>query len=293
MVSPPGVITHPEKVLFPEDGVTKGELAAYYESVAPLLLPHLAGRPVTLERYPKGIAAEGFMQKSVVKGFPEWLPRVTVPKKGGSVHHPLANDLPGLLWMANQNTVTLHVWPARLPDLGRPDVCVFDLDPPEGLATEGVRDAALRLRDLLHELRLPTFVKTSGSKGFHVVVPVTGTSWEQMSAFAHAVGHALVARDPDHLTMEFTKVDRGGRIYVDTGRAGGPGPTFTAPWTVRAKKGAPVSAPCTWAEVEAGLGPQGVTLRGMAGRLGLGDPWATLAAQATPLAEAAARLARM
>jgi bifunctional non-homologous end joining protein LigD len=294
MVAPKGVITHPEKVLFPEDGITKGELAAYYRAVAPLMLPHLVGRPVTLERYPSGIAAEGFMQKSVVKGFPEWLPRVTVPKKGGSVHHPLANDLDGLLWMANQNTVTLHVWSSRLPHLEHPDVLVVDLDPPEGLGPAAVRDAALRVRDLLAELGLASFVKTSGSKGFHVLVPIADTDWAAAAAFTHALGHVLVSRDPDHLTMEFTKVDRGGRIYVDVGRTG-PGATFTAAYTVRAKKGAPVTAPCTWDEVESGEAtPQSFTLRGMSDRIStVGDPWAELPSRASPLGEAAERLARL
>jgi len=123
------VITHPEKVLFPDDGITKGELAAYYEAIAPVMLPHIVGRPVTMERFHRGIGALGFFQKNVVKGFPEWLERVEVPKNDGSVHHPVVRDTRSLLWLANQNSITPHVWTSRAPEIMKPDICVFDLDP--------------------------------------------------------------------------------------------------------------------------------------------------------------------
>ena len=125
------VITHPEKVLFPDDGITKGELAAYYEAIAPAMVPHIRQRPVTMERFPAGIDKEGFLQKDVSKGYPAWLQRVEVPKKGGTVHHPLVTDTRSLLWLANQNSITPHVWTSRAPDLYQPDICVFDLDPSE------------------------------------------------------------------------------------------------------------------------------------------------------------------
>ena len=137
------MITHPGKVLFPDDGITKGELAAYYETVAPVMLPHISGRPVTMERYPAGIGAKGFWQKDVSRGFPEWLERVEVPKKDGVVHHLLVRDVRSLLWMANQNTITPHVWVSRVPQLYYPDVCVFDLDPSRDDEPEALRTAAL------------------------------------------------------------------------------------------------------------------------------------------------------
>ena len=124
------MITHPEKILFPGEGITKGELASYYETIAPVMLPHLRRRPITMERYHRGIGTPGFFQKDVSKGFPEWLERVEVPKHGGTVHHPIANDNRSLLWLANQNSITIHVWPSRTPNLYNPDICVFDLDPP-------------------------------------------------------------------------------------------------------------------------------------------------------------------
>ncbi len=271
------MITHPEKVLFPDDGITKGELAAYYEAVAPMMVPHIRARPVTMERYPSGIAAEGFIQKDVSKGFPAWLERVAVPKKGGTVHHPLVTSSRSLLWLANQNSITPHVWTSRAPDLYHPDICVFDLDP-AGDDLDMLRTAALALRDLLIELGLPTWVKTSGSKGFHIVVPLDRKAdFGEVSRFAHSVGALLVKRDPDHLTQEFSKVERGGRIFVDTGR-NAYSATFAAAYAVRAKTGAPVSAPVTWDEIEGGMvGPQTFTLRTMAARVAeVGDLWSEM-----------------
>ena len=186
------MITHPEKVLFPDDGITKGELAAYYAAIAPVMLPHIVRRPVTMERYHRGIAEKGFFQKSVTKGFPEWLQRVEVPKHGGTVHHPLVTDTRSLLWMANQNCITPHVWTSRVPALDKPDLCVFDLDPADDEPGR-LRATVLGLRNFLLELGLTSLVKTSGSKGFHVVVPLDGkTDVGEVAHFGHIVGVLLV-----------------------------------------------------------------------------------------------------
>ena len=272
------MITHPEKVLFPDAGITKGELASYYETIAPVMLPHLRRRPITMERFHRGIGSPGFFQKDVVRGFPEWLERVEVPKHGGTVHHPIANNTRSLLWLANQNSITIHVWPSRTPNLYNPDICIFDLDPSKEDDVGTLVKAALNLRDLLSELGLPSWIKTSGSKGFHIAVPLDGKSdFGAVARFAHMVGKISVQRDPDNLTQEFSKVDRGGRILVDTGR-NGYSATYAATYTVRAKPGAPVSAPCTWEELEKGnLGPRTFTLRTMAQRVSdVGDLWADL-----------------
>ncbi len=272
------LITHAEKVLFPDEGITKGELAAYYEKIAPVMLPHIRRRPITMERYHRGIGAPGFFQKDVSKGFPQWLKRVEVPKHGGTVHHPIANDKRSLLWLANQNSITIHVWPSRAPNLYNPDICVFDLDPSRENELEILCAAALRVRDLLAELGLPSWVKTSGSKGFHIAVPLDAKAdFGTVARFAHAVGRILVKRDPRNLTQEFSKVDRGGRILVDTGR-NGYSATFAAVYTVRAKPGAAISAPCTWEELERGeIEPGSFTLRTMAQRLAeVGDLWADM-----------------
>jgi bifunctional non-homologous end joining protein LigD len=278
-------ITHPEKVLFPDDGITKADVASYYAAVARVMLPHLRRRPVTMERFPAGIGAKGFLQKNVVKGFPEWLERAELPKKDGTVHYPLANDARSLQWMANQNTVTLHVWTSRMPDAWQPDVCVFDLDPAAD-DPEPLRTAALGLRDLLGERGLPAAVKTSGSKGFHIVVPVKRTGFRGVGRFAAAIAAELIVRLPDLVTLEFSKADRGGRILVDIGR-NRPGATFAAAYTVRARPGAPVSAPCTWEEIERRtVGPRTFTLRTMAKRLdAVGDLWKDLARRGVELPE--------
>jgi bifunctional non-homologous end joining protein LigD len=288
-------ISHPDKVLFPDDGITKGELAAYYEAIAPAMLPHIRGRPVTMERYHRGIGAPGFFQKNVVKGFPAWLERVEVPKKDGVVHHPVVTDARSLVWLANQNSITPHVWTSRAPNLYYPDVCVFDLDPLKDNEPDVLRAAALGLRDLLAELDLPSWIKTSGSKGFHIVLSLDGKiDMGKVSGFAHAVGRLMVERDPDHLTQEFSKADRGGRILVDTGR-NGYSATFAAAYAVRAKPGAPVSAPCTWEEIERGeIGPRTFTLRTMADRVAdVGDLWSDMPRRKRSLRRAIEKIRRM
>jgi bifunctional non-homologous end joining protein LigD len=289
------IITHPEKIMFPDEGITKGELASYYETIAPVMLPHLRRRPITMERFHRGIDAPGFFQKDVSKGFPEWLERVEVPKHGGTVHHPIVTNTEGLLWLANQNSITIHVWPSRAPNLYQPDICVFDLDPSKADDLEALRNAALSLRDLLTELGLPSWIKTSGSKGFHIAVPLDGKSdFGTVAHFAHVVGQILVKRDPENLTQEFSKVDRGGRILVDTGR-NGYSATFAAAYTVRARPGAPVSAPCSWEEVESGeVGPRSLTLRNMQERVSdIGDLWADMLKTGKSLTRPIARLRKL
>ena len=215
-------------------------------------------------------------------------------KHGGTVHHPIANDKRSLLWLANQNSITIHVWPSRTPNLYYPDVCIFDLDPADDGAPDVLRTAAMNLRKLLDELGLPSWIKTTGSKGFHIAVPLDGKSdFGTVARFAHEVGRILVERDPDHLTQEFHKVDRSGRILVDTGR-NGYSATFAAAYTVRAKPGAPVSAPCTWEEIERGeVHPKSFTLRKMEQRIAdVGDLWADMLKRKRSLQKAIHRLRR-
>jgi bifunctional non-homologous end joining protein LigD len=290
------VITHPEKLLFAADGITKGDVCAYYEAVAAVMLPHIVGRPVTMERFPAGIDKKGFIQKDVSKGFPAWLRRVEIPKRAGGqdegvVHYPLADDARALIWMANQNSITPHVWTSRVPELHHPDLCVFDLDPSRDEPAK-LRAAALAVRELLGELGLVSFVKTSGSKGFHIVVALDGQAdFEPVRRFSQGVGAVLVKRQPSLFTQEFIKADRDGRIFVDTGR-NGYGATFAAVYAVRPKPGAPVSAPCAWAELESGaVGPQTFTLRTFAARLAeVGDLWRALHDSPHSLRDATAAL---
>ncbi len=270
-------ITHPEKMMFADDGITKGELVAYYERVAPMMLPHIEGRPVTLERFHRGIGEKGFFQKNIGKGAPTWLERVAVPKSDGVVNYAVVRDTRGIAWLANQNCITPHVWTSRAPTLFFPDLCVFDLDPLVDDA-DALRRATLLVRDTLAELGITSWVKTSGSKGYHIVFALDGKSHSgQVAHFAHAIGRELVRRAPDRLTQEFYKADRGGRILIDTGRNEF-GATFASAYAVRPKPSAPVSAPCRWEEVETGEAePQRFTLRTMAKRLEThGDLWSRL-----------------
>jgi bifunctional non-homologous end joining protein LigD len=230
-----------------------------------------------MERYHRGIAEKGFLQKNVTKGFPDWLQRVEVAHKSGIVHYPIVTDPRSLLWVANQNSITPHVWTSRAPDLRHPDICVFDFDP---MADEPdvLRAAVLALHELLSELGLPSWAKTSGSKGFHVVVPLDiRFAYDDVWKFANEVASVLIKRNPKRLTQEFHKIDRAGRILVDTGR-NGYGATFAAAYAVRARPGAPVSAPCTWDEIEQGVvGPQTFTLRNMPERMAtVGDLWSDM-----------------
>ena len=292
------MITHPEKILFPAErghpAISKGELAAYYEAIAPVMVPHIKGRPITMERFPAGIGKKGFIQKDVSKGFPDWLQRVEVPKKDGTVHHPIVTDTRSLLWLANQNSITPHVWTSRVPDLYHPDVCIFDLDP--SVADDaGLRKGALALKAVLDELGLPSWVKTSGSKGFHIAVPLDGkVATEDVAGFAHAVGALLVRRHPRQFTQEFHKKDRGDRILVDTGR-NGYGATFAAAYAVRPKPGAPISAPCTWDEVEDGsVLPQTFNIGNITERMeDVGDLWADMRRRKRSLSRAAGKLKKL
>ena len=273
----PTVITHPEKVLFPDDGITKGDLAAYYEAMAPVMLPHLRGRPITMERYPAGIDKKGFWQKDVSKGFPAWLKRVEVPKKDGVVHHAVVTDTRSLLWITNQNTITQHVWTSRIPDLDYPDICVFDLDPSTGRSSSCARrrDRPARSAGRAHAAVVGQNIRLEGLSHRR------STRWQDPNrtgrALCECCGQVFVSRAPDHLTQEFSKADRRGRIYVDTGR-NGYSATFAAAYTVRAKRGAPVSAPCTWDEIARGeVNPRTFTLRNMPDRVAkVGDLWADM-----------------
>jgi bifunctional non-homologous end joining protein LigD len=269
-------ITHPEKVMFPEDGITKGELAEYYAMVAPMMLVHMRGRPVTMQRFHRGIRESGFFQKNVAKP-PPFIETVAVPKKEGVVNYPVVDDVNGILWMANQNSITPHVWTARVPRLMYPDICLFDLDPLDD-DTDRLRAAALTVRDFLLELGCASWIKTSGSKGYHIAFGLDGKSdYGAVARFGHAVGRALVQRDPDNFTQEFYKADRGGRILIDTGRNEF-GATYAAPYAVRPLPAAPVSNPCSWDEVESGAAlPSTFTLRSMKQRIeAVGDLWAPI-----------------
>ena len=284
-------ISHPDKVMFPDAGVTKLELAEHYARVAPLMLPHVRERPVTMQVFPGGIEATGIYIKKAPPHFPDWIGRVTVEKRGGGeTTMALANEAAALVFLANQNCVTPHVWPARANDLTSPDRLIFDFDPPDGTPFPDVRDAARATGDLLRDLGLVPWVQTSGSRGLHVIAPLRrGSSWEEARTFAHGVGERLAAED-DRLTVEFRIANRGGRIYVDTTR-NAYAQHSVAPYAVRAKPGAPVATPLRWEELDAVEGAGHWTVRTIAARIDdAGDPWKGIGRSARALGKAAARL---
>jgi bifunctional non-homologous end joining protein LigD len=291
-------VTHPEKVLFPDDGITKGELVDYYRTVAPRMLPLIAGRPVTMQRFPDGIGKGGFLQKQVGRHFPDWIERVTAPNRRtrqatvrDQVTYVVCRHPDDLAYLANQGCVTPHVWLSRTPDIHHPDQMVFDLDPAsDDLGV--LRAAASSLRGLLEELGLAAYLKSSGSRGLHVVVPlVPGADTDTVKVFSIAVAEALAARHPDDFTTEGRIANRHGRLYLDIGR-NGYAQTMAAPYAVRARAGAPVSVPLHWSEL-AGFQPGRHTLRDIADRLAAPDPWAGMDAAASRLDQPGARLAEL
>jgi bifunctional non-homologous end joining protein LigD len=243
-------ITHPGKVLFAADGITKADLAAYYRDVAPRMLPHVRDRPVSLQRFNAGIDAQGFFQKEIPKGAPPWVRRVRVGKRGGSVCHVLANDAPTLVWLANQNCITPHVWTSRADRLERPDRMIFDLDPAGDDDFALVRRTARELGDLLREAGVEPFAMTTGSKGLHVVVALRRRyGFDAVRAAAAAVASELVARRPKELTTEFYKRKRDGRLFVDVNRNAWAATAVPA-YAVRPLPGAPVATPLRWDELD-------------------------------------------
>jgi bifunctional non-homologous end joining protein LigD len=268
-------LTHPGKVLFPADGITKADLAAYYRDVADRMVPHVRDRPVSMQRFNNGIDGEGFFQKNVARGLPDWVRRVRVGKRGGSLVHALANDAATLVWLANQNCITPHVWTARADRLERPDRMVFDLDPSGDDEFALVGRTARDLGGLLREAGVEPFAMTTGSRGVHVVVALQRRyGFDRVRAAAVAVAEELVARRPRELTMEFYKRKRDGRLFVDVNR-NAYAATSVPPYAVRPKPGAPVATPLRWEELEdRGLSAQRYTLRNVLERDG--DPWAAM-----------------
>ncbi|MFD7133498.1 non-homologous end-joining DNA ligase [Streptomyces sp. NPDC059894] len=263
-------VHRPDKVLLPGEGdgagYTKGDLVAYYRSVAAFMLPHLRGRPLMLERHPDGLDGPRFMQKNTPEHYPEWIARVEVPKEDGTVRHTVCDDSAGLVFLADQACVTLHRWLSRAGHPHHPDVMVFDLDPspapgrPGGTPGEdfaAVREAARWTGRLLDEVRLPSALMTTGSRGLHVVVPLDGRhDFDEVRAFARDAAELLAAEHPDRLTTAARKKDRGDRLYLDVQR-NAYAQTAVAPYSVRALPGAPVATPITWEQLDdPALGPR-------------------------------------
>jgi bifunctional non-homologous end joining protein LigD len=283
-------VSNPGKVLYPGDGITKGDLVDHYLRVAGRMLPHLRGRPVAMERYPDGIGGERIFQKDVPGHFPGWIDRVKVHKEGGTLQQVVCEQAATLVYLANQACITPHVFLSRSDRLHHPDQLIFDLDP-AGDDFERARRAALALRSLLEELALPSFPKTTGGKGIHVTVPLDRRAdFDTVRRFARQVAAVLAARQPDRLTTEQHKQRRKGRLYLDVMR-NAYAQTAVPPYAVRARPGATVATPLDWSEVEdRSLRPAAFTIGTVPARLEDADPWKDLRRRGRSLSRAHRRL---
>jgi bifunctional non-homologous end joining protein LigD len=283
-------VSNAGKVLYPGDGITKGDLVDHYLLVAGRMLPHLRGRPVAMERYPDGIGGERIFQKDVPRYFPGWVDRVKVPKEGGTLQQVVCEQPATLVYLANQACITPHVFLSRSDRLDHPDQLIFDLDP-AGDDFEDARQAALALRALLEDLELPSFPKTTGGKGIHVTVPLDRRAdFDAVRGFARQVAAVLAARQPDRLTTEQHKRRRKGRLYLDVMR-NAYAQTAVPPYAARARPGATVAMPLDWSEVEdRSLRPAAFTISTVPARLEEPDPWRDLRRRGRSLARARRRL---
>jgi bifunctional non-homologous end joining protein LigD len=280
-----------DKVLFPDTGITKGDLIDYYERAADVLLPHVRGRVVAMRRYPDGIDGKSFYQKDVPDYFPEWIETVEVPKQGGTLRQLIIDDRATLAYLANQACIAIHVWLSRADACERPDRLIFDLDPSTD-DFRSVRDAALAVRRVLGAAELPAYLMTTGSRGLHVVSPLDREAgFDAARDFASGVAKCVAARDPERFTVEQRKSKRGGRVYIDYS-SNAYAQHVVAPYSVRAKPGAPVATPLDWDELgDAGLHARKYTIENLFRRLShKDDPWADIARHASSLTKARRRL---
>jgi bifunctional non-homologous end joining protein LigD len=289
-------ISRPEKILFPEDGITKKDLATYFQRIFDVLAPHIEGRPLMLHRFPDGIGADGFYQKQVGGHFPDWIETVSIELKEteGRRDMMVANRAAALVYLADQACIALHGWMSRRGRLNRPDKMLFDLDPP-GNDFEPVRQAAGQLHRLLLDVGLASYVTTTGSKGRHIAVPLRpDEEFDGVRQFAAEVARTLVARNPEHLTVESRKAKRRGRLYLDTQR-NAYGQTGIVPYSPRAIKGAPIATPLDWDELQrSDLHPQSYTMKNLFRRLGQKpDPWRDMWRHARTLGQPRRRLGEM
>lgn len=269
-------LSSPDRVLYPEQGITKRELATYYEAVADWILPHLRGRPLTLLRCPAGRQKHCFVQRRADASFPRTLRRVAIPEAGGTATYLTADSLPAVIGLVQLGVLELHTWGARRDRLDRPDRMILDLDPAADVAWEHVVEAAREVRERLAWLGLESFVKATGGKGLHVVVPLARRhGWDEVRVFARALAERMAADAPERYLAQASKRERAGRVFIDYLRNAWSASAIS-PYSPRARAGAPVSVPLGWDELAAGVEPGTLTVRSVPARLASlpRDPWA-------------------
>jgi len=268
-------ISNADKVLFPQDGITKHDLARYWARIAPTALPHYRDRPLTMQRFPDGIDADGFFQKNIPDHFPDWVARVELPKEGGHVTHVMANDAATLIYLADQGCITPHLALARCRTPDRPDRMIFDLDPSDDDFGK-VQEVARALGEVLEARGLPSHVATTGSRGLHIVLALDGSAEvDALRPVARAIAREVAEANPRLATVEQRKARRGDRVLVDTFRTAF-GQTAVGAYGVRARPGAPVATPLRWDEaLAADMTPDRYTIASIFRRIGqIRDPWA-------------------
>lgn len=281
-------LTHPERVFWPLGRVTKRDLAAYYDRVAPLMLPYVLERPLAMVRCPSGIGelpagvrggrrrvGECFFHKHPAGDFPGPFGRVTITESDGPAPYLTITEAGSLTALAQMGVLEIHVWGATWPDIEHPDMLVFDLDPDPAVEWRPLAGGARLVREVLHSAGLESFVKTTGGKGLHVVVPVTPSAdWEEARLFCRKVAETVVEQAPGGFTARMSKAKRAGKIYVDYVR-NSRGATSIAPYSTRAKERASVAVPLRWKELSGRIRPDTYTVRNLAGRLARlkSDPW--------------------
>jgi len=285
-------VSNANKVLFPDIGLTEGQLAEYYAQVAGTMLPHLRGRPLSMQRFPKGIGERGFYAKEMPDYFPEWIDHVDVDvlETGEVQPQVVCNDAATLIYLVDQACITPHTWLSRVPRLNQPDKLIFDLDPPQSFET--AREAARTLRVLLAELELPAYLMTTGSRGLHIGIPLDGQAdFDAVRAFAVDLAEALAQRAPDKLTTETRKNARRGRLFLDYLR-NSYAQTSVPPYAVRARPGAPVATPIPWEELDdPELTSARYTVANVRDKIAReGDPWADFYDRGCSLTAAQKRL---
>ncbi len=279
-------ISHPDKALFPEDGITKADVARYYQKISEIILAYLEDRPISMQRFPDGIENEGFYQKEVPRYFPDWIGRTSVEVKedGQAQDQVVCQNAAALLYLANLGCITLHRWLSRSDMLDQPDLMIFDLDPPRD-DFEPVRFAAQRLHDFFRETEIKSYVMTTGSRGLHVLVPLDrDASFDEVRETAEEIAHHLARRYPQAMTTEIRKDKRDGRIFLDTLR-NAYAQTAVTPYAIRALPGAPVATPLNWEELQdRDLCARSYRLENIFRRLGQkSDPWRDVADHAHSL----------
>jgi bifunctional non-homologous end joining protein LigD len=272
-------LTNLEKVFWPDTGITKGDLLQYYAEIAPALLPHLRNRAMVMKRYPHGIDGDFFFMKRAPEPRPEWIETCAVTHGSGNIiHFPIIQDAAALLWVINLGCIDLNPWYSRCDDIDRPDFLHFDLDPVPDAPWESVVETALLVNEALHQLGMPAYAKTTGSKGIHLYVPIVrGPLQKQVWTFAKELARTLAAHAPHLVTAEYRVAKRpAGRVLVDYNQNAW-GRTLASVYSVRPRSGATVSAPVTWQELEAGVRLEDFDVFNVPARVArFGDLWKDL-----------------